>query len=115
MQKKEAKWKKLSYLAMILIVGILFLASSPLGYIEEKWVARYNGPANSIDNARAIAFDSLGNVYVAGVSHGSGTSNDYSTIAYDRSGNQIWVARYNGPANILDNDQTITVDSSGNV
>ena len=115
MRKKDAKMKKLFYLVMILIVGILFLASSPLGYIEEKWVAKYNGPANSIDNARAIAFDSSGNVYVAGVSHGSGTYNDYATIAYDSSGNQLWVARYNGPANLHDNARAIAVDSSGNI
>jgi Beta-propeller repeat len=82
---------------------------------QEQWVARYNGPANSGDYARAIAVDSSGNVYVTGRSSGSGTLFDYATVKYDSAGQEQWVARYNGPGNDYDDAFAVAVDSSGNV
>jgi uncharacterized delta-60 repeat protein len=63
---------------------------------EEQWVIRYAGPSHAVDEAKAIAVTSLGNVYVAGWSWG-GTPGmkdgnaDYTTIKYIRVGNQISV------------------------
>lgn len=82
---------------------------------NQQWLARYNGPVNYNDEAYAMAVEDSGNVYVTGDSLGSGTSYDYVTIKYDTSGNQKWVALYNGPANGSDVAHAITTDGSGNI
>jgi len=80
---------------------------------NQLWLERYNGPASDYDDARALAVDGSGNVYVTGRSVRSGTGADYATIKYDTDGNQIWVAFYNGPG--MDIAKSIALDSSGNV
>jgi len=82
---------------------------------KQLWVNTYNGPAKGNNNASAIAVDDAGNVYVTGYSKGSGTDYDYATIKYSTNGKQLWVNRYNGPANGIDWAWRIAVDGSGNV
>jgi hypothetical protein len=82
---------------------------------QEQWVARYDGPGNSVDFAVAMAIDELGNVYVTGVSLGSGTSSDFATIKYDKDGVEQWVSRFNGTENSEDEARDLAVDGSGNV
>ena len=48
----------------------------------EQWVVRYNGPGDAGDQSNGVALDDLGNVYVTGVSAGSGTDDDATTIKY---------------------------------
>jgi uncharacterized delta-60 repeat protein len=82
----------------------------------QQWVARYNGPDNSWDQATSLSIDGSGNVYVTGRSVGSGTNDDdYATIKYNSSGVQQWVSRYNGPGNSLDRATALSIDASGNV
>ncbi len=80
---------------------------------NEQWVAGYNGPIGSSDQANAIAVDEAGNVYVTGLS--GGIDLDYATVKYDSAGVQQWAARYNGPGNYSDVANAIAVDDSGNV
>ncbi|HOV23009.1 MAG TPA: SBBP repeat-containing protein, partial [Candidatus Marinimicrobia bacterium] len=79
---------------------------------QEQWVARYNGPGNGNDYANAIAVDGSGNIYVTGESYDSGTSSDYATVKYNSSGEEQWVARYNGPENSVDRAHAIAIDGS---
>jgi hypothetical protein len=65
------------------------------------WARFFPGLANGADEVAALTVDSQGNVYVTGLSWGgSTTSHDYATVKYDRDGNELWVARYNGPSNL---------------
>lgn len=76
----------------------------------EKWVARYNGVGNSLDQARSIATDGSGNVYVTGQSAGT----NYATIKYNSAGDSVWVARYDGMG-LGGWANSIAVDVLGNV
>ncbi len=81
----------------------------------QQWVARYNGPGNDEDNAVALVVDAAANIYVTGSSINAAGNADYATVKYDTSGNQLWIARYNGPAGKNDNATRLVVDSTGNV
>lgn len=81
----------------------------------QEWVSRYNGPANIGGYPSRIISDDSGNVFVTGYSYGIGTSQDYTTIKYNSSGSELWVARYNGPGNSGDLATSITMDSTGNL
>jgi hypothetical protein len=48
-------------------------------------------------------------------SWGTGDDYDYATVKYDSAGNQIWVARYDGPAADTDKPVAIGLDGLGNI
>ena len=81
----------------------------------QQWVAYYNGPAGGVDEAKTIAADNSGNVYVSGKSAGQGTGFDIATLKYDANGNQLWVMRYNGPNNGDDVAYSMALDGDNNV
>src|ERR1051325_5656150 len=60
----------------------------------QQWLSRYNNTTfNNDDRGFAISVDASGNVYVAGLSTGSGgpnTGQDYITVKYNSSGVQQW-------------------------
>lgn len=90
----------------VYVTGYTYSLSTGSDYITIKynsdgdtvWTARYDGVANSDDQTTALALDGLGNLYVTGYSYGSG--DDYfncTTVKYDITGGEEWVASYNSP------------------
>ncbi len=106
--------KRLVFLSLVLLCEFSAAAFSAVT-VTEQWVARYDGPGNSDDYARAMAVDAWGNVYVTGYSSGQASYYDYATAKYDSDGNLLWVARYDGPGRHHDQAVAIAVDADGNV
>ncbi len=84
---------------------------------DQVWVVTYDGPGNNDDEATKLLIDNNGHTYVTGYSSGNLTNYDYTTVKYDASGNETWVARYVGPNYgsdvavdlVLDEDENIYV------
>lgn len=91
----------------------------PLG--NQVWVRRFAGPAGYKDEPQAILADADGNVYVTGYSWREyshlpgGTEYDYTTIKYDRDGNQLWLRYYDGPIHRDEHAQSMAFDPDGNI
>jgi hypothetical protein len=67
------------------------------------WVVRYDGAALA-DRAVGVVTSPDGTrIYVTGISNSTSNGLDFATVAYDAAtGGQLWVTRYNGPANAND-------------
>lgn len=82
-----------------------------------RWVARYNGPGDSLDAAEDVEVSPDGStVFVTGSSPSSGgvDAQDYATIAYDATtGAGKWIRRYNGAGNGNDVSRAMAVSPDG--
>ncbi len=99
----------------LVVLGGFFPIELSAAVVTEQWVARYNGPGDADDSAKAMTVDGSGNVYVTGHSNGAGSFYDYATAKYDPAGNLLWVARYDGPGGYNDQAVAVAVDGGGNV
>jgi hypothetical protein len=80
------------------------------------WSKGCSGPYCGSGEPFDIAIDTFGNVYVTGRSYSNQLlSYGYTTVKYDSSGKQQWIARYDGMANGRGNPYAIVVDAQGNV
>lgn len=85
----------------ICVTGGSMLADFSFDYVtisydsdgNERWFRRYDGPTHYDDYANAVVADSMGNVYVTGLSYGIGSFLDRATISYDSNGNERWIRR----------------------
>ncbi|HEX8426849.1 SBBP repeat-containing protein [Hymenobacter sp.] len=123
--------KHLSTYSLLLVTNLLPMAASYAqsttgalptqtlsimsGPVSEVWAARYNGPSNSYDMAAHSAVDQTGNVYVTGSSFSRDNHYDFATIKYSPTGQQLWEARYDGPASGADLAVAVVADRMGNV
>ncbi len=79
---------------------------------DTMWTATYGGPDSTGCIAQALALDDSGNVYVTGNGYSSATFRDYTTVKYDTSGTEEWVAVYNGLTTYAD-DQAYDIAYEG--
>ena len=95
------------------VAGARTLADGP---VSEQWAARFDtSDGNGYDGATDVVADATGNVYVTGYSFSPTSGYDYATVKYSPTGQQLWQARYNGPANSDEVAVSVGVDGSGNV
>jgi DNA-binding beta-propeller fold protein YncE len=78
------------------------------------WVQLYHGEVQ-VDDASALVVSPDGTrVYVTGSSENLDTGLDYATIAYAAAdGEELWVARYDGPAHDWDRATALDVSPDG--
>ncbi len=81
----------------------------------QQWVARYNGSLDYDDGINALSSDSLGNVYVTGLSNSNDGGPDIVTIKYDSNGVEQWVNKWSGSGSYRDEAYAIGIDQSLNV
>lgn len=82
---------------------------------DTAWTKIYDGISAQYDFSRWVAVDGQENVYITGYSRGLSYQYDIATVKYDSSGNQVWVARYDGPGNYSDYGNKVITDNSGYV
>lgn len=75
---------------------------------NQLWAQRYNGTANDVDRAIGIAADANGNVYITGRSF-NGNDDDYITIKYNTSGNQVWLKTVDNGGRDRPSDMVLSV------
>lgn len=76
----------------------------------QQWVARYDGPAHSLDGGVCIRMDEGGYLYVGGFTYGT-CAPDYILLKYSTAGVQQWLATYNGPADGMDMVSALAVNN----
>jgi PQQ-like domain len=81
------------------------------------WARRYDGPDFGDDRGRAVTVSADGAmVFVTGTSHGTASSLDYATLAYDAAtGARLWATRYNGTGNSVDAAYSIAASPDGTI
>lgn len=81
----------------------------------QQWVSIHDGAANGSDIVFDIAVDNSNNIVVTGEGDGIGTDDDFITVKYNSSGNQLWVATFNGTASGHDAASALSLDTLGNI
>ena len=78
------------------------------------WTNAYNGLGNSYDEARALATDGNGNVFVTGMAYVAGYSH-CATVGYSSTGAVLWTSIYSQPGNANDEPAAVVTDAAGNI
>ena len=80
-----------------------------------QWIKSFNGTFDGDDMAQSLAVDTNNNVYVTGISTGTGGSFDYVTIKYSNAGAGVWTNVFNGAGDTDDEAVALALDPDANV
>jgi uncharacterized delta-60 repeat protein len=82
----------------------------------QQWVRIFNGSGNANEDVNEMIMDASSNIYITGVSGGSGTGSDYITVKYSSLGILQWSASYTGVISAgSDAAYDLALDALGNV
>lgn len=84
----------------------------------ENWVSRYTGKGEewSWEEARAIALDGAGGVYVTGLAYGDYAGLEIATVRYDAAtGAESWVTHYTSHEEGWNEVRAIAADQTGGI
>ncbi len=81
----------------------------------QQWIKRYNAPNNLDDAFYNLKLDTLGNIYVAGITTSNDSTYNFLVVKYNLNGDTLWVRTYNGTGNYDDLVEGMTIDTQGNV
>ncbi len=81
----------------------------------QEWATYFSSSTTGQNTPVAVAVDRQSNVYVFGESVGSHSWSDYVLIKYNRSGQELWNARYDGTGHYFDSPSAMVLDNSSNI
>lgn len=90
---------------------VVVLRYAPDG--SREWVVRFDGAAHKDDSAADLVLDGSGAAYVAGMSRGTTTGQDYLALKVAPRGHVNWYWVYDGPG-VRDFATGVAVDGGGN-
>jgi hypothetical protein len=82
---------------------------------EQRWTRRHNGTADTSDAVKSIVMPADGNLYAAGMTHETGTFENFTVLSLTDLGAIRWVYTYNGPADTSDGASSILAGLDGNI
>ena len=80
-----------------------------------KWIQRFNGPGNSIDQISSAVLDESENSYVTGQTTDSLNTLNITTAKYDSSGNLLWMKFFKRAEYTSGFGHAIDIDNVGNI
>jgi hypothetical protein len=114
-RKRHLGGLPLIFLFGVVLFCLAFPATAADGLVK-AWAKIYKGGTYPYNEAKAIAVDGQGNVYVTGFSWGDETGWDYATVKYGPDGQRLWVRRYHETADYAQAEPSaIVVDALGNI
>ena len=97
------------------LILLLVVSGTISAQVQSVWTKRFNGPTNSADDAKFVAVDRSGFVYVGGEVPRLLNYPDFAVIKYDHNGDTAWVRYHNSSVNRGGTLHGLAVDRFGNV